>query len=543
MTGRSAATKRVSTTVTGADLRRMLTMATAWLEANAEAVNALNVFPVPDGDTGTNMLLTLKTSCAEVAACSDPGIGDVARAMARGALMGARGNSGVIMSQIFRGLATSLEGKGEATGADLAKALEQGAEKAYHALSQPVEGTILTVVRDAAAGARGALAGRAPQPVGVLEASVAAAELSVERTPSLLPVLKKAGVVDAGGKGLAFVLQGMVYGLKGKPLPATTAASRMPLAFDPSLFHGENDGYGYCTEFFISGLGLKEQAIRKKMERLGKSTVVVSDGDLVKVHLHTRDPGTALSYATALGSVTRIKIDNIDQQHQRLMEAKEQQEAVPLAVVAVAPGPGIAEVFRSIGAHGIVSGGQTMNPSVQDLLRAVEAAPSQRVAVLPNNKNVVLAAQQVAPLTKKRVDVLLTAGVPQGIAALLAFNPEASPEQNVQGMREAYAGVRTIEVTTAARPSRLGDTTVAQGDAIALLDDVMVASGKTHLDALMECLAHLKAKPEVVTLYSGEGVSEGDARAAADAVRQATGAEVEVVAGGQPHYPFIVSVE
>jgi len=537
----------------GQDLREMFAAATSWLEKSAADVDALNVFPVPDGDTGTNMLLTMRSTIEEAYRAPDRSASAVAQAMARGGLMGARGNSGVILSQIWRGLAQGLAEKESFTGSDLADCLLQASMLAYKGLSNPVEGTILTVIKDAASAAEAEAASGSSDLISVMAAAVSAARESVANTPSLLPVLREAGVVDAGGQGLYIILEGALLYLKGeveqmqfrKPW---IIASSTPLAATrtPQMIAADEVPYGYCTEFMLKGEGLDPDKLRAKLEKKGESLIVVGDESTVRIHIHTLDPGTVIHYATSLGTLHQVSMRNMDEQHQDYLEMqKERAPAIELAIIAVVSGDGLSEVFTSLGVTAIVPGGQTMNPSTKDLLQAVESAASDKVIILPNNKNIVPTANQVESLTEKIIKVVPTVTIPQGVAALLAFDYEADFETNTQLMEKAKSAVNSIEITRAIRSTRLGGLNIKKKQAIGFLDGDLVAVGDSTDDVLNEVLARLDlGKAEVVTIYYGADTKSAEAEQVSAAIReQHPQLGVEVVRGGQPHYNYIVSVE
>lgn len=534
----------------GQDLKGMLAAATVCLERAAELINSLNVFPVPDGDTGTNMLLTMRATVEEAHSSPDESASAVARAMAKGALMGARGNSGVILSQILRGLAKGLEEKDFFSGNELAAALAEASSMAYKGMSKPVEGTILTVIREASLAAQKMAAADINDVAAIMEAAVKEAKASVARTPTLLPVLRDAGVVDAGGEGLYVILEGALGYLKGelgggeyKGAEIETAAPALSLAG-----MAEEPIYGYCTEFLLQGKDLDLEQVRAKLETMGESVLVVGDETTIRAHLHTFDPGAALSYATSLGTLGKVKVENMQDQHRDFVAAQPQKPALPvsdISTVSVATGEGLIRVFRSIGATAIVPGGHTMNPSVQELHRAVESVPSEKVIILPNNPNVILAAKQVQSLTRKEVTVVPTETIPQGIAALLAFNYEADMATNVNSMQEARLTVRTVEITTAVRSMRAGGLAIKEGQAIGFIDGELVAAGDSTPVVLYELLVKMGLeKGGLVTIHYGADVSSAHVDEIADSIRQKwPDVEVEVVNGGQPHYRYIVSVE
>ena len=537
----------------GQEFRDMFAAGSSWLEKSVPDINAINVFPVPDGDTGTNMFLTMRAVVEEADRVSSGSVSAVAKAMAQGALMGARGNSGVILSQFFRGLAKGLDEKESITGSDLAMALGEASRAAYKGLSQPVEGTMLTVIKDASKAAEESARTAPDNLTKVTEAAVEAAKDSVARTPLLLDVLREAGVVDAGGQGVYVLLEGALRYLEGKVeemkyrRPQMIAAE-LPVGTKAAQLAGEaEEPYGYCTNFLLEGHKLSPDKIRKKLESKGESIVVVGDETTIRVHIHTYDPGGVIRYATSLGTLHQLQVQNMDDQHVGFIEMqKERLPSLEIGVVAIAAGSGMSEVFRSLGAAAIVPGGQTMNPSVQEILHAVEAVPSQKVILLPNNKNIILAASQVQPLTSKEVAVIPTRTMPQGIAALIVFNYEGGMEDNVKVMEEAVATVKTVEITEAARTTQVQGLKIKKGQVIAVVDDEkLVAAGDNIDEVLFEALDKTDiASAEVVTVYHGVDVEATQAEHVVQKIRDKyPGKQVEMVSGGQPHYCYIVSLE
>jgi len=547
--------------VDGVGLLRALRAGTGWLERNVAGVNALNVFPVPDGDTGTNMFLTMKSAyaaAAEGGEGEERSVSDVASRAAYGALMGARGNSGVILSQIFRGLAKALDGHVTLDGALLAAALTEASAMAYKAVMKPVEGTLLTVSRGAAEAAETAAKAGGDVQI-VLDGALAGARATLAKTPEMLPLLREAGVVDAGGQGYVVVLEGMRLHLAGRSVEAeelsAIASSGAGMAFDVVGMqekHGADD-YGYCTNYLLAaapGTVLDFALIRETMAAMGHSAVIVGDEQYVKAHIHTTDPGALLSYAVRFGSLTQIKIDNMDMQVEHL-EGSAPPDVAPaepmghISVVAVAAGEGLSAVLRGLGAAKIVRGGQTMNPSTQELLDAINHAPTDAVILLPNNGNVVLTARQAAEMASKQVRVVPTKSIPQGIAALSAFTFTADLDTNAEDMTAVASGVRTGEVTRAVRDATIGGVAVKAGAVIGLLDDVLTVSGDDSATVALDLLQRMDAEhAELVTLYTGASVAD----AAAESLSARIGERyptlaVETVRGGQPHYDFIVSVE
>lgn len=538
--------------INGQELREMLTTATNWLEKSASDIDALNVFPVPDGDTGTNMLLTMRSTIEEAYQAADSSVAAVAQAMSVGALMGARGNSGVILSQIWRGLAQGLVEKQLLTSSDLADALQQASVMAYKGISNPVEGTILTVIREASAAGQAQAARDNNDLISVMEVVVSAANEAVANTPTLLPVLKDAGVVDAGGQGLYTILEGALRYLRGEAeqmqfrKPQMITGNITQSVSLPRRIAAEEIAYGYCTEFMLKGEELKPDKIRTSLQKRGQSLIVVGDETMVRVHIHTTDPGNVIRYATSLGTMHQVSIRNMDEQHQDFLEMrKERLPEVDIATVAVVSGDGLADVFTSLGATALVSGGQTMNPSTKDLLQAVKKVASDKVIILPNNKNVVLTAEQVQSLTEKRVQVVPTQTIPQGVAALLTFDYEADFETNARLMSEARATVKTIEITRAVRSAKLDGLNIKKNQTIGLLDGELLAAGNNEMDILNKILAKLDLKKtEIITIYYGANIKPTEAEKVSNSIRQKhPRLQVELVRGGQPHYTYIVSIE
>jgi len=538
--------------VAGQELREMFSAATSWLEKSSEEIDALNVFPVPDGDTGTNMLLTMRSTMEEAYRAPDHSASGVAQAMAKGALMGARGNSGVILSQIYRGLAQGLEGKESFTATDLANALQQSALVAYKALSNPVEGTMLTVMKDTAAAAQAQVAGGNDDIISVLEATVNAAGDSVANTPRLLKVLKDAGVVDAGGQGLYTILEGVLRYLKGETelmrlrKPQIIVSELPHTASLPQTVGAEEIPYGYCTEFMLKGEKLEPDDIRKRLEKKGESLIVVGDDSTVRIHIHTIEPGDVVRFVTKLGTMHQVSIRNMDEQHQDFLEMqKERMPTADAAVIAVASGDGLTDVFGSLGAATVVPGGQTMNPSTKDLLQAVESTFSDNVIILPNNKNIVLTAEQVPSLTKKTVEVVPTKTIPQGVVALLSFDYEADFNTNAQIMKKALSSVRSIEVTRAVRSTKVNGLKIKRKQPIGLLDGDLVAVGDSNIDVINQVLAKIDLdKAEIVTIYYGADAESAEAEQISAIIsEQQPQLQIEVIRGGQPHYSYIISIE
>ncbi len=546
----------------GQDLKRALAAASVWVARNAEAINSLNVFPVPDGDTGTNMALTIQASIKQIDDSPSHSASEIAGQISYGALMGARGNSGVILSQILRGFSDGVAGKERISALDFANGLVAATATAYRAVLKPVEGTILTVIKDT--GLAAVEAANKDNSFGyVLPQISQAAKASVARTPMLLDKLRDAGVVDAGGQGLWILLDGIRRFAEGEELETVEVDrvnGNVALEEAGHIVHVEHGEYGYCTNFLLVGSGWNFDQVRERIASLGDSAVIVGDDHLVKVHIHTEQPGTVLDYAVTLGSLRQIGITNMQDQHDEFIEmhgAEEIGGKKPtedadtgaaqgrIAVLAVASGAGLAKTFRSMGASAIIEGGQTMNPSTEDILKAVEAVPQDEVIILPNNGNIIMSARQTESLTKKHLAVVPTDTIPQGISALLAMNYEASLEENVKAMQNAFKAVQTGEITRAVRDAKVNSIKVKTGQVIGLLNGVLVTTGKETDGVAWDLLGKMNAKSsEIITVYWGGDIKEADAGTFRDRIQQRfANAEVELVYGGQPFYEYIISVE
>jgi DAK2 domain fusion protein YloV len=530
--------------MTAADLREAFRVAEQWLSLNRDAINAVNVYPVPDGDTGTNMLLTLRASMRGADA-ETGSVGAYAAAMARAALLGARGNSGVILSQMLRGVAEGYADRDKVDGAALAAALVRGAEAAYEAVSQPVEGTMLTVMRDAAEAARSAAEAGAPLPL-VLRAAAIEADASVERTPTLLARLREAGVVDAGGLGIAVLLHGLRYGCAGEPLPDAPETPAGVVQLDAV----EHEGHGYCTEFVVLGADIDRPALERELEAAGgDSILVVGDAQAVHVHVHLADPGPALSAGARLGALDSVKVDNMQAQHEAWTEGLEAARSATASnlpeygLVAVAAGVGLASAFRALGVGVVVDGGPTSNPSAGELIEAAERAASRHAFILPNDGNVVMAARQAALARPGFVTVIDARSLATGFAAAVAFMPEGTLEEMGERMAGAMEGVHCVEVTRSVRDTSADGVKVAAGDAIALVDGRLVARADDLEAALLEGLGRVAGDAEVAAVYLGAD-AERDAEAVRALIEEAfPNLEVDVIRGDQPHYPYVVGVE
>jgi DAK2 domain fusion protein YloV len=538
--------------IAGQQLREMFSAAASWLEKSSAEIDALNVFPVPDGDTGTNMMLTMRSTMEEAYRAPDSSASAVAQAMAKGALMGARGNSGVILSQIWRGLAQNLEGKESFDAAELSEALAQAALIAYKGVSNPVEGTMLTVMKDAAAAARDKVDEGSDDIIDVMEATVNRAGESVANTPTLLKVLKDAGVVDAGGQGIYTIFEGALRYLRGETelmrlRKPQIIVSELPHTTSLSQVTGIDEvPYGYCTEFMLKGEDLEPEVIKKRLEKKGESLIVVGDDSAVRIHIHTLDPGSIVRFATKLGTMHQVSIRNMDEQHQDFLEMqKDRMPITDAAVIAVAAGDGITDVFSSLGAAYVVPGGQTMNPSTKDILQAVESSFSDKIIILPNNKNIISTAEQVQSLTQKKIAVIPSRTIPQGVVALLAFDYEADYETNTEIMSRALSSVKTIEITRAVRSSKVNGLKIKRKQPIGLLDGELLAAHDTNMGVIETILGELDLnKAEVLTIYYGEDASPEEAEQIGTSITEKyPKLQVEVIKGGQPHYDYIISVE
>jgi uncharacterized protein len=550
------------TSLDGKRFAEMVLQGASLLSANAQLVDALNVFPVPDGDTGTNMNLSMTSGAKEVQKNIQSHIGNVSTSLSKGLLMGARGNSGVILSQLFRGFGKAIEGKSSLTTEEFAQALQTGVDTAYKAVMKPVEGTILTVAKDAAK--KGvSVAKNESDFIKLMESIVKEGQASLNRTPDLLPVLKEVGVVDSGGQGLLFVYEGFLAELKGEKvservnLPSMNdlvSAEHHKSAQD--FMSTEDIEFGYCTEFMVQfeegKKSFDEETFRQDLSGYGDSLLVISDEELAKVHIHSEEPGNVLSYGHQYGSLIKIKIENMREQHSSIVgesrpvaKAETPKKEVDFAIVTVAMGEGVAELFRSIGATVVIEGGQTMNPSTEDIVKAVEEVNAKKVIIMPNNKNIIMAAEQAAEVLSQEVAVVPTKTVPQGMSALLAFNPGASVSENQAGMSEAAKQVKSGQVTFAVRDTSIDGITISKDDFMGIDEGKIVIAEKDLKKAATGLLEQmLDEDSEILTIIYGEDVSEEDVEALQEYIEQKYGeVEVEVHNGKQPLYSYIFSVE
>ena len=546
--------------INGTMLRKMMLGGSSLLEENKSYVDSLNVFPVPDGDTGTNMSLTMKSVATEINNCSNNNIDALCDAFAKGALKGARGNSGVILSQILKGISSSLKNEQEISTKAFAKALNVGAEVAYKAVTKPKEGTILTVVRTMAEQST-KIAKKTSDFEVFLKNVIDAGEEILQKTPEMLPVLKKAGVVDSGGRGLIIIFTGFYRVLIGdetiqinyEELDQKSSAD-LKLDFGDNRAIIENLGeiqFAYCTEYMIIEMKKKTteadiDKLREKLCEIGDSVICVGDLSLVKVHVHTNEPNRALGYALELGELTKLKIENMLEQNRALKKARAQAEELkPYAMVAVAAGEGLSAVFKDISVDYVIEGGQTMNPSADDIAKAVEKVKAKDVFVFPNNKNIILAAEQSKALTNKCVHVIPTRSVPEGIAAALSFNPDVKPEENEENMLESIKNVISSNVTYAVRDTKVNNFSVKVGDIIGLNDKAIIAKAKT-INETVEKLIDKQINDNIcnITLYYGEDVTEEDANILQEKLAlKYPNCEVLLIYGGQPVYYYILSLE
>ena len=535
------------------------------LNKQAEYVNSLNVFPVPDGDTGTNMGMTIENGAKEVSDRSASTVGEAAGIFAKGLLMGARGNSGVITSQLFRGFSQSVKDKEELDGAALAAAFQSGVEVAYKAVMKPVEGTILTVSRGAAIGAK-KKAESTNDAVEVMRAALEGAKTALAKTPDMLPVLKEVGVVDSGGQGLVFIYEGFLSALTGEfiaseEFQATPATmSEMINAEHHKSVAGhvatEDIKFGYCTEIMVA---LKQgptyvkdfdyDEFRNYLNNLGDSLLVVNDDEIVKVHVHTEDPGLVMQEGLKYGSLVKVKVDNMRNQHEAQVE-KEERQAKPVeekeyAIIAVVAGEGLADIFKAQGVDYIISGGQTMNPSTEDFVKAVEELNARNIIILPNNKNILMAAQSAAEVIDQPAAVVETKTIPQGLTSLLAFDESKSIEENYERMSASLGDVASGSVTTAVRDTTIDGLEIHENDNLGMVDGKIVVSNPDMMETLEETFAHmLDEDSEIVAIYVGEDGSEELANELAQALAEKyEDVEVEIHQGGQPVYPYLFSVE
>ena len=541
--------------INGHDFYNMVVNASNRLLEESDFVNALNVFPVPDGDTGTNMSMTFKAAVKEIENLNSESIGETSKKLAKGALMGARGNSGVILSQILRGVSKGLEGKTEVDGRELAVAFEEGSKAAYKAVMRPTEGTILSVIRAAAESVTNA---EESNVIAVMETVVTNAKIMLDKTPDLLPALKKAKVVDSGGMGLYIILQGMLDALKNdikaeikdvavKSSGATGAASTEDIDIK----------FGYCTEFIIVGDAAKAKEFQDKIESLGDSMIVVGYEDVIKVHIHTNDPGKVLSNAVQYGELSKIKIDNMREEHREVLALKNeeaasdiQEEVAPAeskkyAFISVAMGDGITRVLKDLGVDYVIEGGQTMNPSTQDMMECISKLNAEHIFILPNNKNIIMAAEQAAEISDKDIRVIPTKSIPQGITAITMFNYEADVDANEEALKEALEMVKTGSVTYAVRDTEMDGIEIKEGNMLGLVESKIKAVGEDYFEVAKEILeSMIDEDSELITIFYGKDVDENKMEEfVAELEDKYDDFDVQCYKGDQPLYYFLMSVE
>lgn len=546
--------------INGLVLAEMIDLGSKNLAKNAEKINALNVFPVPDGDTGTNMNLSMSSGAKETAANVVENIGELGKSFSKGLLMGARGNSGVILSQLFRGMSQHIADKKEVNAKEFAEAIQNGVSIAYKAIIKPVEGTILTVAREAAeAGVKAAE--KTTSVVEVMEAIYAEAQASLKRTPELLPILKEVGVVDSGGQGLVCVYQGFVAALKGEKIEGLEAVETnvVDMQFeddhDMDFMSPEDIVYGFCTEFTVrldkEKKEFNEDKFREDMSKFGDSLLVISDSEYVKIHVHTETPGDVFNYGQQYGELIKIKSDNMREQHREVLRKQEAKQATTpkelkeQAMISISMGAGLSKVLTSMGVDYIVEGGQTMNPSTEDIMKAIKEVNAKNIFIFPNNKNIQLAAKQAAELAEENLFVVESKTAPQGLAAVMVYNPQAAAEENFANMQEVLSTVSTLEVTHAVRDTNIEGVEIKKDEFMGIRDGKIVVSNlslNTVLEELLE--KSLDEDSEIVTLYLGEESTEEYTDFLEQLIEEKyPDVEVELIESGQPVYPYIIGVE
>ena len=546
--------------INGLVLAEMIDLGSKNLAKNAEKINALNVFPVPDGDTGTNMNLSMSSGAKETAANVVENIGELGKSFSKGLLMGARGNSGVILSQLFRGMSQHIADKKEVNAKEFAEAIQNGVSIAYKAIIKPVEGTILTVAREAAeAGLKAAE--NSDSVVEVMEAIYAEAQASLKRTPDLLPILKEVGVVDSGGQGLVCVYQGFVAALKGEKIEGLESVETnvVDMQFeddhDMDFMSPEDIVYGFCTEFTVrldkEKKDFNEDKFREDMSKFGDSLLVISDSEYVKIHVHTETPGDVFNYGQQYGELIKIKSDNMREQHREVLRKQEAKQATTpkelkeQAMISISMGAGLSKVLTSMGVDYIVEGGQTMNPSTEDIMKAIKEVNAKNIFIFPNNKNIQLAAKQAAELAEENVFVIESKTAPQGLAAVMVFNPQASADENFANTQEVLSTVSTLEVTHAVRDTNIEGVEIKKDEFMGIKDGKIVVSNlslNTVLEELLE--KSIDEDTEIVTLYLGEESTEEYTDFLEQLIEEKyPDVEVELIESGQPVYPYIIGVE
>ncbi|ABS33027.1 DAK2 domain-containing protein [Clostridium botulinum] len=536
--------------IKGADFYNMVINGSNKLEEKKEFVNSLNVFPVPDGDTGTNMSMTFRSAVKEIEGLKEESIGGIAKKVAKGALMGARGNSGVILSQIFRGISKGLEDKDEVDAREFANALLEGSKSAYKAVMRPTEGTILTIIR---AAGESAVKSEAEDVTSLLKEVCEHSEVVLNKTPDMLPVLKKAKVVDAGGQGLLIILQGMLEVLD-KDLEVEIGGENKVSDPNTKIEQYEQDiEFGYCTEFFVMSENVDVDKFKGQLESLGDSMIVVAADGLVKVHIHTNDPGDILSKAIKLGPLSKIKIDNMREQHKHIIDMnseenkveKEESELKKYGFISVALGEGITEIFKDLGVDKVIEGGQTMNPSTEDIVKAINKINAENIFILPNNKNIIMAATQAAELSEKNIIVIPTKTIPQGITSITMFNPEAESKENENNMKEAIKAVATGSITYAVRDTEMDGKIIKENDILGLIEGKISEVGKDIFEVSKAVLEEMiDEDSELISIFYGKDCDEEKIEKFIEELEEKyEDLDIQCYNGKQPLYYFIMSVE
>lgn len=541
--------------INGVIFAQMIDIGAKNLSRNAEKINALNVFPVPDGDTGTNMNLSMTSGANEVKKNIEESIGKVGKSFSKGLLMGARGNSGVILSQLFRGLSQYIEDKNEIDAKDFANSFKNGVDIAYEAVIKPVEGTILTVARESAeAGVK--ISNSTSSIIKVMEEILKVAEITLKDTPNKLPILKEVGVVDSGGQGLVCVYQGFLASLKGEEISniSDVQTNIVNMNFDNEhskmdFISPEDIKYGYCTEFTVrldkNKKTYNEKIFKEDLNKFGDSLLVISDNEYVKIHIHSEYPGNVFNYGQSYGELIKIKAENMREQHREVLKNQNNKEKRKYAIIAVSMGSGLSSLFKQYGVSYVVEGGQTMNPSTEDILNAIKSVHAENIYILPNNKNVKLAAKQAAKLVSENVFVIESKSAPQGISALLIFDEEKDPNENYENMKNAIKTVKTLEITYAVRDTKLDEIEIKKSDYIGIIDDKIVCSKNNIKETLQYIINNsVDEDSEIITIYLGKDSIEENTLFLKDLIsKDYPDVEIEQVQSQQPVYPYIISVE
>lgn len=541
--------------INGVIFAQMIDIGAKNLSRNAEKINALNVFPVPDGDTGTNMNLSMTSGANEVKKNIEESIGKVGKSFSKGLLMGARGNSGVILSQLFRGLSQYIEDKNEIDAKDFANSFKNGVDIAYEAVIKPVEGTILTVARESAeAGVK--ISNSTSSIIKVMEEILKVAEITLKDTPNKLPILKEVGVVDSGGQGLVCVYQGFLASLKGEEISnvSDVQTNIVNMNFDNEhskmdFISPEDIKYGYCTEFTVrldkNKKTYNEKIFKEDLNKFGDSLLVISDNEYVKIHIHSEYPGNVFNYGQSYGELIKIKAENMREQHREVLKNQNNKEKKKYAIITVSMGSGLSSLFKQYGVSYVVEGGQTMNPSTEDILNAIKSVYAENIYILPNNKNVKLAAKQAAKLVSENVFVIESKSAPQGISALLIFDEEKDPNENYENMKNAIKTVKTLEITYAVRDTKLDGIEIKKSDYIGIIDDKIVCSKNNIKETLQYIINNsVDEDSEIITIYLGKDSTEENTLFLKDLIsKYYPDVEIEQVQSQQPVYPYIISVE